>query len=124
MNVSQGRVDPIIAFRDVEVALGGDRIYERLSFEVRRGEFVCILGPSGCGKSTSLRVIGGLLDIKQGEVTVDGRTPQQAWSSLPSSSSRRASCRGATPSITFCSAPICASAAATRAARQAARRNC
>jgi NitT/TauT family transport system ATP-binding protein len=34
-----------------------------LNFDVRRGEFVCILGPSGCGKSTSLRMIGGLLDV-------------------------------------------------------------
>ena len=70
---------PIIAFRDVEVALGGDRIYDRLSFEIRQGEFVCILGPSGCGKSTSLRVIGGLLDVTGGAVTVNGRTPHEAW---------------------------------------------
>jgi NitT/TauT family transport system ATP-binding protein len=82
MGVTQGGVDPIIAFRDVEVALGGDRIYDGLSFDVRRGEFVCILGPSGCGKSTSLRIIGGLLEINGGEVAVDGRTPQTAWSEL------------------------------------------
>jgi NitT/TauT family transport system ATP-binding protein len=70
---------PIIVFRDVEVVLGGDRIYEQLSFEVRQGEFVCILGPSGCGKSTSLRVIGGLLDVTRGNVTVNGRAPHDAW---------------------------------------------
>ena len=74
--------EPIIAFRDVEVALGGDRIYERLSFAVHPGEFVCILGPSGCGKSTSLRVIGGLLETTGGTVTVNGRPPQQAWSDI------------------------------------------
>ena len=73
---------PIIAFRDVEVALGGDRIYDRLSFEIRQGEFVCILGPSGCGKSTSLRVIGGLLDVTGGAVAVNGRTPHEAWSDI------------------------------------------
>jgi NitT/TauT family transport system ATP-binding protein len=70
---------PVIAFRDVEVALGGDRIYERLNLEVHPGEFVCILGPSGCGKSTSLRVIGGLLEIAGGEVTINGRPPQESW---------------------------------------------
>jgi NitT/TauT family transport system ATP-binding protein len=74
--------EPIIAFRDVEIALGGDRIYDRLSFDVRRGEFVCILGPSGCGKSTSLRIIGGLLGLSGGTVTVDGRLPQAAWSEI------------------------------------------
>src|SRR5947208_6032866 len=77
-----GAVDPIIAFRDVGVTLGRERIYDRLSFEVRRGEFVCILGPSGCGKSTSLRIIGGLLGVTAGRVTVDGRAPQDAWSDL------------------------------------------
>jgi len=74
--------EPIIAFRDVEVALGGERIYERLSFAVHPGEFVCILGPSGCGKSTSLRVIGGLLEAAGGTVTVNGRPPHEAWSDI------------------------------------------
>ena len=71
--------DPIIAFENVGVALGEEQIYDRLTFDVRRGEFVCILGPSGCGKSTSLRIIGGLLDITSGQVTVDGRAPHDAW---------------------------------------------
>jgi len=77
--VQTASTEAIIAFRDVAVAFGGDTIYERLSFDVRKGEFVCILGPSGCGKSTSLRVIAGLLQASGGEVTVDGRTPQEAW---------------------------------------------
>src|SRR5262249_40000391 len=71
--------DAIITFENVGVVLGEDHIYDRLSFDVRRGEFVCILGPSGCGKSTSLRIIGGLLEISSGRITVDGRAPQDAW---------------------------------------------
>jgi NitT/TauT family transport system ATP-binding protein len=71
--------DPIIVFEDVSVRFGHEEIYERLSFDVRRGEFVCILGPSGCGKSTSLRLIGGLLRAISGRVIVDGRTPEEAW---------------------------------------------
>ena len=70
---------PIIVFEDVGVSFGQEQIFDRLSFEVRRGEFVCILGPSGCGKSTSLRMIGGLLDISGGRITVDGRAPRDAW---------------------------------------------
>lgn len=31
-----------------------------LSFEVARGEFVCLFGPSGCGKTTTLRILLGL----------------------------------------------------------------
>ena len=70
---------PIITFDNVGVSFGEERIYDRLSFDVRRGEFVCILGPSGCGKSTSLRMIGGLLNVGSGRVTVDGRDPHEAW---------------------------------------------
>src|ERR1700683_2616063 len=70
---------PIISFDNVRVSFGKERIYDGLSFDVRRGEFVCILGPSGCGKSTSLRLIGGLLDVDSGRVTVDGRRPHDAW---------------------------------------------
>src|ERR1700730_9615542 len=72
----------IITFENVGVAFGEERIYDRLSFDVRRGEFVCILGPSGCGKSTSLRMIGGLLDVNVGRVTVDGRAPRDTWSEI------------------------------------------
>src|SRR5580698_2478087 len=70
---------PIIVFENVGVSFGQERIYDRLSCEVRRGEFVCILGPSGCGKSTSLRMIGGLLEISTGRIIVDGRAPRDAW---------------------------------------------
>ncbi len=73
---------PIIVFENVGVSFGQERIFDRLSFEVRRGEFVCILGPSGCGKSTSLRMIGGLLDISSGRIVVDGRAPRDAWSEI------------------------------------------
>ena len=74
--------DPIIAFENVGVAFGEEQIYDRLSFDVRRGEFVCILGPSGCGKSTLLRMIGGLLDVNIGRVTVEGRAPRDTWSEI------------------------------------------
>lgn len=54
------------------------RALREISFSVNPGEFVAILGPSGCGKSTLLRIIGGLLDGWTGEVTIDGRSPNEA----------------------------------------------
>ena len=43
------------------------------SFEIRRGELLCLIGPSGCGKSTLLNVMGGLLAPSAGTVEVLGK---------------------------------------------------
>ena len=43
-----------------------------LTFQVTRGEFVCVVGPSGAGKTTLLRCIAGLLDLTAGQVSLDG----------------------------------------------------
>src|SRR5439155_15694994 len=45
---------------------------DRVSFEVREGEFVAIVGPSGCGKSTIINMIGGLVVPSSGAVLIDG----------------------------------------------------
>jgi NitT/TauT family transport system ATP-binding protein len=41
---------------------------DRLSLDMRLGEFVSLLGPSGCGKSTALRIIAGLSEPTSGRV--------------------------------------------------------
>ena len=64
---------PRIAFERISLDLGGRRIIEDLSFEVARGEFVCVIGPSGCGKTTLLRLACGLLRPGAGAVRFDGR---------------------------------------------------
>lgn len=46
---------------------------DRVSFRIRRGEFVCLLGPSGCGKSTVLNTIAGFETPYSGVVSVAGR---------------------------------------------------
>ncbi len=41
-----------------------------IDLEVADGEFVILVGPSGCGKSTALRMIAGLEDISDGELSI------------------------------------------------------
>lgn len=74
--------DYAIRCRGLGLELGGQTIYESLDFNVRDGEFLCILGPSGCGKSTLLRVVGDLLEVDAGSVEVLGRPPRDAWQHL------------------------------------------
>lgn len=45
---------------------------DKISFQVYRREFMCVLGPSGCGKSTLIRIIAGLDTPTSGEVLLDG----------------------------------------------------
>ena len=46
---------------------------DNLSFTVKPGEIFGLLGVNGAGKTTTFRVIMGLLDAEQGEVTLDGK---------------------------------------------------
>ena len=50
-----------------------DTAVDHVSFEVERGEFVCLLGPSGCGKTTILNVLAGLDEPTSGQALLDGR---------------------------------------------------
>jgi NitT/TauT family transport system ATP-binding protein len=46
---------------------------DRVSFQIMRGEFVCLLGSSGCGKSTVLNTIAGFETPYSGSVSVAGK---------------------------------------------------
>ncbi|MFQ5576915.1 MAG: ABC transporter ATP-binding protein [Anaerolineae bacterium] len=49
---------------------------ENVSFDVGRGEFLCLVGPSGCGKTTLLRLLAGLILPDSGRVFLNGRPVQ------------------------------------------------
>jgi multiple sugar transport system ATP-binding protein len=48
-----------------------------MSLDVKDGEFMILVGPSGCGKTTALRMIAGLEDITEGELSIDGNVVNQ-----------------------------------------------
>jgi len=52
---------------------GGPDIISSCSLNVNRGEIVAILGPNGAGKSTAMKAMLGLLDLKSGNVSIDGK---------------------------------------------------
>ena len=51
----------------------GPDIINSCSVNVNRGEIVSILGPNGAGKSTAMKAMLGLLNLKSGSITIDGK---------------------------------------------------
>ena len=51
----------------------GPDIISSCSVNVNQGEIVSILGPNGAGKSTAMKAMLGLLNLKSGKVTIDGK---------------------------------------------------
>lgn len=62
----------MIIFKNVTKSLGGRRVLEDLSFEVREGESFFIVGPSGTGKSVTLKHMVRLMTADAGSVEVNG----------------------------------------------------
>lgn len=69
--------DTVLGFDQVAIHLGGREILSPTSFDVARGEFVCIVGPSGCGKTTLLRAATGLMRPSGGQVRRNGQAVTQ-----------------------------------------------
>jgi putrescine transport system ATP-binding protein len=74
---SQAQADaadiPLLRIEAVVKKFGGFRAVDRLSLDIRAGEFFALLGPSGCGKTTLLRMLAGFETPDEGRILLDGR---------------------------------------------------
>src|SRR6266576_4965845 len=64
---------PLLRIDAVAKKFGGIRAVDRLSLDIRAGEFFALLGPSGCGKTTLLRMLAGFETPDQGRILLNGR---------------------------------------------------
>lgn len=62
--------DTLVSLHNVHKSFGKVEVLKGISFDVQRGDVVCIIGASGSGKSTILRCINGLVPIDQGTIQV------------------------------------------------------
>lgn len=54
-----------------------NQVIHGVNAEINDGEFVVIVGPSGCGKSTLLRMVAGLEEITEGDISIGHRVVNQ-----------------------------------------------
>lgn len=47
-------------------------VLDNISFDVKKGEFLCVVGPTGCGKTTFLNCLTKLYEPTSGEILIDG----------------------------------------------------
>jgi iron complex transport system ATP-binding protein len=64
----------MISVRDLYCGYNSNDVLRGVTFDVGRGEFVAVLGANGSGKTTLLRALTGLLPIRRGAVTLDGKS--------------------------------------------------
>lgn len=52
---------------------GNHVVFDDVTLDIHRREFITVIGPSGCGKSTLLRIIAGLDECSGGSILLNGK---------------------------------------------------
>ncbi|GAA6292904.1 ABC transporter ATP-binding protein [Enterocloster asparagiformis] len=48
-------------------------VLDNITFDIKKGEFVCVVGPTGCGKTTFLNLLSCLIEPTEGKLLIDGQ---------------------------------------------------
>ena len=64
---------PLLRIEGIGKSFGNFRAVDRLSLDIRAGEFFALLGPSGCGKTTLLRMLAGFETPDEGRILRGGK---------------------------------------------------
>jgi ATP-binding cassette subfamily F protein 3 len=68
LDTDQRAGDHVLTVRNLSKAFGEKKLWQEISFGVRRGERIGVMGPNGSGKTTLLRTLLGEIDADEGEI--------------------------------------------------------
>lgn len=63
---------PKIVVQNLTKEFDGMTVLSNISFNINKGDFVCIVGPTGCGKTTFLNLLVKLIEPTSGQILIDG----------------------------------------------------
>lgn len=61
-----------VRVKNISKYFGDLHVLDNISFDVRQGEFLCLVGPTGCGKTTFLNTLTHIYEATSGEILVNG----------------------------------------------------
>ena len=64
--------DVKVKVRNLTKKFGDLLVLDNVSFDIKKGDFLCIVGPTGCGKTTFLNLLVKLLEPTEGQILIDG----------------------------------------------------
>ena len=64
--------DVKVKVRNLTKKFGDLMVLDNVSFDIKKGDFLCIVGPTGCGKTTFLNLLVKLLEPTEGQILIDG----------------------------------------------------
>ena len=73
----------IVSVCDLQKAFGEREILKGISFDIHKGDVICVIGPSGSGKSTLIRCVNFLEHPTGGHIEYRGQDVMQAFKKLP-----------------------------------------
>ncbi|SDI95117.1 ABC transporter ATP-binding protein [Proteiniclasticum ruminis] len=70
--------EPMIELKNLTKSFGKKNAIDNLTLTLPKGKIIGLLGPNGSGKSTLFKLLNGLLEPTEGELTIEGTKPSTA----------------------------------------------